>query len=524
MSRPDRTSRRRRLVGLVAAAFGLGLVATPPVATAQTDDVAAEADIDQFGGFIASARGNGVQLTYDSPGLLPTGSPIFELSVPEALATLNSGPVGYALSSFAFPGPLIADLDTALAAGGTPTGIPPYPVRSEAFFPSGPTEVTTGDQGTEMVSITEFADSRARSSYSGIDVAPAGLIGSMTARSQSVIESDQLVTRARTEVSDISLVAGLIQIESVVTDLVATSNGTDGATGGGTTISGATVLGLPVTIDGDGIRFDERPAPEGGGDPVSDAVDGLLGGGELDPVTDALDQVVGPLNDLLAEVGGARDDALQQLFEQSGIKVEVLEPIETVDAGTAERTTGGLSVTLNYDGANTPVLTDLLALVPSDDLPAENLGPIPFSPQAIAKLLEKQHIIGLSLATADVSAAATPAFEFVPTDIDISSPVPIAPSGGTVGGATGSGSGGDFASATPALAPPAPADTFSQSPASTGNPFPLGDAIPALLALAVALGSPFFAAGSSRLADNTLAAVGTSCPAGLDLPPQEIGS
>ena len=370
-----------------------------------------------------------------------------------------------------------------------------------------------------MRAITAFADSRARTSYSSLQLDPAVSTGSIASTSQTVVEGDQVVARARTTVSDLSVLAGLLHVDSVVTDIVATSNGTDGATSGTTTVSGATVLGLPVTITRDGISFDERPDPAPAADPTGGALDGLTG-----PAGDALGGATDPLDALLAQVGAGGDDALQQLFEASGIEVKILDPTEAVEGGSAERSAGGLSITMFYDGANTPVLTDLLALLPSDSLPADNLGPIPFSPQALVKLLEKQHINGLAVAPATTSAVATPAFAFEATgDIPVTTGPDVGTGGGTgFGGGTGSDSG--FSSATPDLPPAAPARVVGTEPTSSRGSLPLGDAIPALAVLAVLLGSPFFGAGSRRLADNTLAAVGTSCPDGLDLPPTEAGS
>ncbi len=518
MSRPDRPI-RRRLLGLVVAAFALGIVATPGAA-AQTSDPQADApqpDVTQFGGFVASSRSNGFQLTYDAPGLLATGDRLFDLAVPEALATLNSGPVGYALSSFAYPGPLVADLGAALAAGGTDTGIPPYPVRSEAFFPSGPTEASSGQQGTEMSSVTSYGDSRAHASFSGLEIPPAAFVGGADSSSQSVVEGDQVVSRTRVAVSDVSILGGLVTIESVVTDLVSTSNGTEAASAGRSTASGVAVLGLPATIDGDGIHFD-RPLPPSGGDSGDNPL-----GGALDPVGSALGGVTGPLNDLLDQVGAHGDDALQQLFDASGIDIRLLDPIETVDGGTVERTANGLQIRLDYDGSNTPVLTQLLNLVPSSALPANNLGPIPFSPQAIFNLLKKESVFGVGIATANVSTAATPAFV-----VDIPAFTPITDVTGTTGAPSGYDPGpldtaGGFETATPELPPPAPPKLVSD-PATSSRPFPLGDAVPALAMIAVLLGAPFFAAGSRRLADHTLAATARSCPDGLDLAPEEIGS
>ena len=515
--RTDRS--RRRFAVLVVAAFTLGLAGAGGTARAQTEG---QPNVDQFGGYIASARGNAIQITYDSPNLLATGSPVLQFSVPEALATLNSGPVGYSLASFLFPGPLIADLDAALSASGQSTGIPPYPIRSEAFFPSGPTSASQGEQGTEMVASTEFADSRAQSSYLGLNIDPVVSIGSISSSSQSVIEGDQLVARARSDVSQVSIAGGLIAIDGITTDLVATSNGTTGASEGETAVSGLTVLGLPATVDGSGISFDERPAPpDEQGNPISEALDPVLGG-VTDPVKDVLDDALaGPLNELLDQVGAAGDEALQQLFEQSGIEIRLIEPNATTDGGLATRSASGLQVTLNYDGANTPVLTELLGLLPTASLPSDNLGPIPFSPQALVKLLEKVHVMSFVIGTADVSASATEAFVFESPTFQPPTPVTSPSRGATTSSGGGTTSSGGFQTATPALPPPAAPQSVSPVPVANDVSFPFGDALPALLIFALVLGSPFFAAGSTRLADNALAPVVASCPDGLDRPPVE---
>ena len=508
MGRPDRL---RRLVGLVMAAFVFGAVASPGV-SAQTEEAP---DVEQFGGYIASARSNALQITYDSPNLLPTGSPILQFSVPEALATLNSGPVGYALASFLFPGPLIADLDAALSQGGTATGIPPYPIRAEAFFPSGPTEASQGESGTEMVAETGFADSRASAAYAGLSLDPVGFLGAASSRSQSVIENEQVVARTRTELTDLSILGGLVHIESVVTDVVATSNGTDSASAGGTEVTGVTVLGLPATIDENGISFDERPGG-GGHNPLGGLAE--LFGPVGDQVGGPLSQLAGPLNELFAQVDAAAEEGLQQLFEASGIDIRVLQPASGSDGGTATRTSSGLSITLNYDGQNTPLLSDLVALIPSSALPAENLGPIPFSPQALAKLLERIHSISIVVAPGDVSASATEAFVFEAPSVPATSP---AATPRTTPASSAPGPSGDFATLPPDLPPPADPQVIEPLPVSEETVFPFGNALPALAVIALVASAPLFAAGSSRLADNTLAAVGTSCPDGLDRAPTE---
>ena len=59
------------------------------------------------------ARANPIQFTYDSPGLLPV-SPIIQVSAPESISTLNTGPAGFAWPASRSPVALLADLGLAL--------------------------------------------------------------------------------------------------------------------------------------------------------------------------------------------------------------------------------------------------------------------------------------------------------------------------------------------------------------------------------------------------------------------------
>ena len=83
---------------------------------------------------------------------------------------MNKSPSGYALASLVYPGPLLADLPTVLALGGfdqqtAPLGderpmtgdIPAYPIRAEAFYPSGPTSKTQ-DVGSAAETVSTTAD------------------------------------------------------------------------------------------------------------------------------------------------------------------------------------------------------------------------------------------------------------------------------------------------------------------------------------------------------------------------------
>src|SRR3546814_4128310 len=61
----------------------------------------------------------------------------------------------------------------------------------------------------------------------------------------------------------------VLKIESIVTDITVSSTGEETTVTGGTTVAGATLLGLPATIDAEGIHVDREAAPS---DPAAGAL------------------------------------------------------------------------------------------------------------------------------------------------------------------------------------------------------------------------------------------------------------
>jgi len=204
-----------------------------------------------------------------------------------------------------------------------------------------------------------------------------------------------------------------------------------------------------------------------------------------------LDQAIPQVDDLLAE---------------AGIDIKVIDPVAAQsESGAASRVSSGLSLTFTYAGTEQDALVDLVNSIPPDLKPA--IGPLP-NP---VEFLISNHITGLSFAPASVSALATPPFPFddlplVPVDT-----LPFDP-----GGSIGLGDPGFTTS-------PAPLPERTDSAGSPVGPTDpasnvLGGAIPAALVALALLASPLFGIGSSKLADNVLAPVSTSCPSGLDQP------
>ncbi|MGH9274607.1 MAG: choice-of-anchor P family protein [Acidimicrobiales bacterium] len=487
--------RRRRLALLVGAASLLGLGGNLP---ARAQDAAPPVTGEQlFGSYDLEARSLGVQGTYNIEGLLPGGAPIIDLGLPETLARFGSGPSGYGLASLAYPGGLLVNLDTLIAqSGGSEGSVPPYPIKSEAFFPAGPV-TADGSQPGATVQKVETGDLgvQVTASFPAIDAPPAVTIGSITSASRTAIEGTKAISRTRVSLSGVNILGGVISIDSLVTDLVAAHDGTTGSTAGGTTATGVRFLGLDASLTEEGLVLKKAPPVEGPGADLGGALGDLVG---------PLGDLTAPVSDLLTQVLDQAVPQVDDVLAQAGIELRLLDPTDVpVESGAARRTSSGLSLTLSYKGREQQALVDLVNSIPPELKPS--LGPIPFP----VSFLAENHVTGLSLAPASVSSLATPPFPA----IDGSVPAPT----GSLPFDPGSVDLGDPGFATPVAPLPVP-DVSPEAPATETVANDLAAAVPAMLVALALLASPLFGLGSSKLADNVLAPVSTSCPIGLDKP------
>jgi hypothetical protein len=272
------------------------------------------------------------------------------------------------------------------------------------------------------------------------------------------------------------------------------------------------VLGLEASLGPDGLVFQEQsPAPVTG--PLTPIVENLP---DLGPVTDLLGQVVDPLNGVIGDLLESGTATVNDLLAAAGIRIRVLEPFEVIDGSSAERTANGIVVDLTYDGSGDNPLAQLLALIPTELLPADSPPEIPLnvSPQALVNLLKETHVTGFAIGYGNVSVEATEAFTFTPVT---RAPAATRPSGAATPGVAGVGTRPGFSTPSPAIpGGAAPGTATPGAPASSSGPAAAAGA-GALVALAL-LSSPLWALGSRRLADNVLGVAGSSCPDGLDRP------
>lgn len=419
-----------------------------------------------LGGMQGTSASSGLHVVYNPQGLLPTG-PVVELGAPDALATIAGGPATFARAGVADPGDLLANPDALLQQADSswePGTLPRYPYRVSARSGVGEPSATS-DPAPGLHAEVEVDRTGSRASATTPAAAAPGLItiGSMESTATTTTEGGTVTVHARSVISGLS-VTGLIDIESVVTDLVATSDGAETVVSGGTEIAGATVLGRPVSIDGDGVHVDGNH--------------GLVAVGEL----------VAPLN---------------RLLDQLGVSITVAEPAALTSGTDGRLASAGLRITFEVSDESVPGLSDVIGALP----PLEN--PLPGVPgvEDILAVVQARHITTVEIGRGLVSLSATPAFSFVPPTSP--KPASLAPPGAApqpvpVPPVEAASTATPPAAGQGAASPPAPLANTTREPS-------LGAGIAALVVLAL-ISQPLLGDRIARAAEAVVASEGPRCP------------
>ncbi|MDQ1536641.1 MAG: hypothetical protein QOE58_1034, partial [Actinomycetota bacterium] len=187
-----------------------------------------------------------------------TAHPEAEGELPQSVSTLGSTGGSYGLSTAAWPGALAGNLGTLLIAasgGGVPdqVSVLNYPVRAEAKNNAG-TVTNTGYPGLTMTATSRPASSSAQAELTGADAASSLSVHNTRAESSTRL-AGPASARASSKASLQALtIAGVVKIASIQSTASAVSDGVKAAGAGSTTLQGATVAGVPVTIDDTGVH------------------------------------------------------------------------------------------------------------------------------------------------------------------------------------------------------------------------------------------------------------------------------
>lgn len=219
----------------------------------------------------AEEKGSQLQsfsLHADAPALrVRQGTEQTEGVVPQTLAQLRNGPIGFAQSSTVWPGTLAGNVGSLLVlAADAPKEAAALdsPVRAEARTGSGPSEVVNEDfPGTTMRAAATAEEVVADTTMGHTASLPAGSVGASRSTSRSVVVGPrEAVAEASSRVEDVSLLDGQVTVEAVTSLARATTDGATTKVEGRTVVSDLRVAGHRVTIGSDGITVADQAGPD----------------------------------------------------------------------------------------------------------------------------------------------------------------------------------------------------------------------------------------------------------------------
>ena len=358
---------REQLPSKVLAAGVIFIVVGLVVGVGASPARAAEASTT-LGGFRGSAQADGLHAYYEPKGLLPTGPPV-DLGSPDALTTIATGPTTFARAGIADPGDLLANPDTlfSLLSSNYPAGtLPAYPYRISATSGVGePSAESNPAPGLRArVDVTDTS-SHAHATMPGATTPAIATVESVVSDSTTRTDGSTVTVTATTQTSGFDLLR-MIHIDSMITDLKATSAGAGTKLSGGTKVSGASFLGQPVTIDGSGIHFDKNDSD------VSRSTD------------------------------------LNQVLGAAGIHISLVEPTKAAGGSSGQLSASGLRVDFELSRRTFPILSTLTGMLPPID------NPIPGAPgvEDLIAAANARHLVALSVGGAQVSLEARAAGVF----------------------------------------------------------------------------------------------------------------
>lgn len=322
-------------------------------------------------GYSIGATGSAISFLYNQPTFGVPTDPTFELRKVYSKADLDSGPSAHGIGSVLWPGDVAGNAppnllfdtvifnptqlpqlnDLCLDPGAPlfplplPTSAPEplrcpgldsikqfgadqtagsggYPIRAEAFYPSSKAE-DEKDVGAGARMAAQALEDRAEGS-SQTGGAGSGLInfGTISSHSTSIVEKGDVVSTAIAKITDLDLF-GFVQIRSLVSRAVATSDGAKGKLEGSLEIAGMVIKDqtgkdqLNVRLDRTGLHV---TYPNGKQD--------------QDPVK-------------------ALTDAVKQYLEPQGFTITIGQPVDLIDGPSASRSLAGLTFHLDAHGMNT---------------------------------------------------------------------------------------------------------------------------------------------------------------------------
>jgi hypothetical protein len=265
-----RSTRRRSGALLLSTGLLCLTGAVVPMVTAHAD-----AELGSgLGSYSLSANSPVLQARFDYAeqrcGAQAAGTAGCEGVLNESVAQLSNGPLAYGLSSVAWPGTLPGNLGTLIVTASNGQ-VPPEaealnsPIRAEARTGDKPV-VTDYPPAPAPVLAHMKADAQAtkvtsEAAIGGLQQPAIGSLGASTSFSTAELTGpSEGKATAKSAVQDITI-AGVLHIGAVSSEATATTDGTTAKASGKTVVTGASVAGIPVSIDENGITVNTNAVP-----------------------------------------------------------------------------------------------------------------------------------------------------------------------------------------------------------------------------------------------------------------------
>lgn len=449
----------RRLVGRTGAAVTVFVL---PVLLAGP----ARADLNTpptLGGWNVTADGNAVDVLVDNSTGLAGIHPLSEADFPEAESQFASGPFGSALATVFWPGSAGGDFGSLSSELGLPSQLEPLasqlndPIRASAQYPAGPESARYPSGSSGGAAVMESTAQAGGTTAEGTITdsaqqsgAPSAILGFSSAKgASSATGAGTAIAQSSADVSDVSILGGIVDIGSITSTAQAVSDGTTGTGSASTHVSGVTVMGQKASIGSDGLV--------------------------LPNFASSLGELTGPLI----------QNAISQVISGLGLTITEFPATYAANGAGYTATSGGVSIEIDPPSSAAPLLEQA----------ASNLAPFFPAQAAIIPTLPgllQGFTATITLGRATAASNAAPAFN------DTFTVPPLPPIASSNGSSTVTPAGGGVTSApvasTPAVtsggvAPSVASTPTPSSTAATPSPTPVGQPAATLVNLSSPLGA-----------------------------------
>jgi hypothetical protein len=387
----------RNRAALAIAIVGLSVGLAGP-AGASRPAAGVQSTPPSLGGWNISANGNVVDILVDNATGLAGVHPLSEADFPEAESDFQTGPFGTGLATVFWPGSAGGNFGSLSSQLGFPSQLQPLasqlndPIKASTSYPTGPTtsRYPAGSSGGAAVMQSTAGPGGTTAEGAVNDQTPSGavLAFSQAKGISSAVASNTATATASTNLSDVKLIGGLIDIGSITSTATATSNGSTGTGSASTAVGAVTVLGQPTSIGSNGLVIPNFPS--------------------------SLGVITGPIV----------QNALSQVISGLGLTITEFPATQEAKGAGFSASSGGVSIGINPPSSAAPTLEQAASV----------LAPLFPSQAAIIPTLPgllQGAKVTITLGRASASANASPAFVSNFTPPPFTAP-PASSSGGSV--------------------------------------------------------------------------------------------